>query len=127
MRMNKQGGDVMKDEAKEIKEGYEIIIRNQEGNEIYRYIYPLNCAISIIKNTYHKKNEGWRNVEMVFNNSARNNLTVEEFSVRKIEKCCIESVIKEKILVGDGTEKSPIKIMYNYWTLDGKFICQKNI
>lgn len=46
--------------------------------------------------------------------------------IRRIEKCNIETVIKEKVVVGEGTEKSPVKIMYNYWTLDGKFICQKS-
>lgn len=39
----------MKDETKEIKEGFEFIIRNQEGKEIFRETNSENYAIKIVK------------------------------------------------------------------------------
>lgn len=38
----------MKDETKEIKEGFEFIIRNQEGKEIFRETFEQVCEGSFL-------------------------------------------------------------------------------
>nr|DAE55080.1 MAG TPA: hypothetical protein [Caudoviricetes sp.] len=48
----------------------------------------------------------------------------ENLFVRKINSCFIEEIIKEEVILGDGTEKNPVRKMYNYWTKEGRFICQ---
>ncbi len=42
----------------------------------------------------------------------------------KIEKIKIQKVICVKCTKGDGTEKNPTRFVYQYWTLDGKFLVE---
>ena len=41
-----------------------------------------------------------------------------------IEKAQLVEVIKIELGKGEGTEKSPFRVVVQYWTLDGKLITE---
>lgn len=52
----------------ENKSGYEVIVRDVEGNILHRRTYPLDSVIGIFNNTYPKELNGWCKSDMVFSN-----------------------------------------------------------
>ena len=47
------------------------------------------------------------------------------FSARGCDSAKIEQVIVTRALKGSGTENDPIREVVQYWTLDGKLLCEK--
>lgn len=41
---------------------------------------------------------------------------------KRLERVEVTNVIVTKLLRGEGDEKDPVRFVYQYWSMDGKFL-----